>query len=183
MARPEWIEVGRIARPHGVHGEVRVVASSDNPERFLPGAVLHARPARRGLAAGRFSERRLLTVTDVRGEDNFPILAFREIGDRDLAESLRGYVLEVRASELPELEEGEYYPFDLIGLEVRDRQGAVVGRVTDALESPAHALLAVETSWGMQALVPFVTAAVPCVAIAEGFLVVAEGFLETPAEG
>ena len=40
MPRPEWIEVGRISRPHGVHGEVRVRLDSDNPERFMPGVTL-----------------------------------------------------------------------------------------------------------------------------------------------
>ena len=53
MPRPEWIEVGRISRPHGVHGEVRVSLSSDNPERFVPGAdaARAARAHRRGRTA------------------------------------------------------------------------------------------------------------------------------------
>ena len=53
-------------------------------------------------------------------------------------------MLEIRASELPELDEDEFYPFDLVGLEVRDGRGAVVGRVADVVESPAHAIC---SSW------------------------------------
>ncbi len=181
MTRPEWIEVGRISRPHGVHGEVRVVPSSDNPDRFLPGSVLHARPARGGLAGGRVQQHIELTVVSVRGEENYPILAFREIVDRDAAENFRGFVLEIHSSELPELEEDEYYPFDLVGLAVRDGRGVVVGRVVDVLESPAHPLLAVQTGGGAESLVPFVAAAVPEVVLSEGYLVIADGFLEVEA--
>jgi len=170
--------VGRISRPHGVHGEVRVVPSSDNPDRFLPGSVLHARPARGGLVGGRVQQHVELTVVSIRGEESYPILAFREIADRDAAENFRGFVLEIRSSELPELEEDEYYPFDLVGLAVRDRQGAVVGQVVDVLESPAHPLLAVQTGGGVESLVPFVAAAVPEVVLSEGYLVIGDGFLE-----
>jgi len=172
MPRPEWIEVGRISRPHGVHGEVRVSLSSDNPERFLPGAQLHARPGRTGLAGSRLLAQVPLTIESVRGDEAFPIVCFREIEDRGRAEALGGYVLEVRSDELPELEEDEFYPFDLIGLEVRDSSGSVMGRVNDALDSPAHAILVVSLPAGGEALVPFVRAAVPVVAMEAGYLVV-----------
>ncbi len=101
MARPEWIEVGRVSRAHGVHGEVRVRPDSDNPERFAPGSVLHARPARAGVAGPRRPEQVRLTIEEVRGGDDFPIVAFREVGDREAAEGLRGYLLEVRSADLP----------------------------------------------------------------------------------
>jgi 16S rRNA processing protein RimM len=172
MPRPEWIEVGRVSRPHGLHGEVRVALSSDNPERFVPGATLHARPGRSGVARLRLLEQQRLTIESVRGDEAFPIVGFREIPDRDKAEAFCGYVLEIRASELPQLEEDEFYPFDLIGLGVRDSSGAVLGRVADVLDSPAHAILIVSLDTGGEALVPFVQAAVPVVAVEAGYLVI-----------
>ncbi|MBN1628907.1 MAG: ribosome maturation factor RimM [Thermoleophilia bacterium] len=177
MARPEWIEVGRITRPHGVHGEVRITPDSDNPERFAPGSVVHARPRQVGIAGSRLQEQVCLTVESVRGDGDFPIVAFREIEDRDAAEALHGYVLEVRSSELPELEEDEFYPFDLIGLEARDGQGAVVGRVSDVIESPAHPIVVIALASGGEAMVPFVQVAVPAVDIAEGYLTIESGFV------
>jgi 16S rRNA processing protein RimM len=178
MSRPEWIEVGRIARAHGVHGEVRITPDSDNPERFVPGSVLHARPQRLGMAAPWSQERVWLTVVSRRGGDDFPILGFREVLDRDRAETLRGYVLEVRSGELPELIEDEFYPFDLEGLQVRDPSGAVIGRVAEVIESPAHAILVVSLASGAERMVPFVLAAVPAVVVAEGYLVVERRFLD-----
>ena len=189
MSRPEWIEVGRVSRPHGVHGEVRIVPSTDNPERFTAGAVLHARPGRLGAAGPRLHEQVRLTISTVRGDDGFPILGFDEVLGRDAAEALRGHVLEVRSSQLPELDEDEFYPFDLIGLEARSEDGVVVGRVTDVVDSPAHALLlitggcdsveaAAQGAAMTEDLIPFVKVAVPVVALAEGYLVVAPGFLQ-----
>jgi 16S rRNA processing protein RimM len=113
-----------------------------------------------------------LTIETVRGDEDFPIVAFREISDRDQAEALRGYVLEILSSQLPELDEDEFYPFDLIGLEARDLSGSVLGKVTDAVESPAHAILIVSLDTGREALAPFVKAAVPRVEVAAGYLVV-----------
>jgi 16S rRNA processing protein RimM len=186
VTRPEWIEVGRVSRAHGVHGEVRVRPSSDNPDRFLPGSVLHCRPDRIGVAGPRLQEQVRLTVDSLRGGDGFPIVAFQGVPDRTAAEALRGHILEIPASELPELDEEEYYPFDLIGLVVRDQTGMGRGTVVDAVESPAHALLVIKVEGagdrggqpGGEILVPFVYEAVPVVELAEGYLVVADSYLE-----
>jgi 16S rRNA processing protein RimM len=172
MPRPEWIEVGRISRPHGVHGEVRVALDSDNPERFLPGAELHARPGRVGVAGTRLREQVVLTIDSVRGDDGFPIVAFEEISSRDKAEAFAGYILEVPVDDLPELDDDEFYHFDLIGLEARDPAGSVLGRVADVLDSAAHAILVVKLAAGGEALVPFVAIAVPTVALDEGYLAI-----------
>ncbi|NLV71218.1 MAG: ribosome maturation factor RimM [Actinobacteria bacterium] len=176
MPRPDWIEVGRISRPHGVRGEVRVILDTDNPERFTPGSVFRGRPARPGLVG---SEAQVwLTVRTVRGDEGFPIVAFNEFDDRDKAEGLRGYLLEVKSSQLPELEDDEYYPFDLMDLEVRDPEGNVTGRVSDLVDSPAHAILVVSCASGVERMVPFVLEAVPTVAVGEGYLVIEPRFLE-----
>jgi len=189
MSRPEWIEVGRVSRPHGVCGEVRIVPNTDNPERFTPESVLYARPGRLGVAGPRLREQMRLTISAVRGAEGFPIVRFAEVKDRDAAEALRGYVLEIRSSQLPELGEDEFYPFDLVGLDVRDESGVLLGRVSDVVDSPAHALLLVrngsdsaEDAAGgpssTEELVPFVRAAVPVIDLAEGYLVLAPGFLQ-----
>ena len=154
-----------------------MLPSSDNPERFAPASVLYARPERPGIAGPRLRKQVPLTIETVRGDGGFPIVAFRDVADRDAAEALRGHVLEIRSSQLPELDEDEYYPFDLIGLEARDPEGVVVGRVTDVIESPAHALLVISPGSGPETMIPFVLVAVPTVGVAEGFVVINPSFL------
>lgn len=174
-----------MSRAHGVHGEVRVVPSSDNPDRFAPGSVLYGRPGRSGVVGQRAGEDMKLTVETCRGGDAFPVVSFRGIHDRTAAEALRGYVLFIGGDQLPELEDDEYYPFDLVGLTVRGLTGSPRGVVVDAVESPAHALLVVrlaaEGSPAAQAprevLVPFVREAVPTVDVAQGYVVIDDAFL------
>jgi 16S rRNA processing protein RimM len=178
MTRPEWIEVGRVSRPHGVHGEVRIRPDSDNPERFAEGSCLHARPWRASMAGSCPGERLQVTIDTVRGDPDFPIVAFRGIVTREAAEGLRGHVLEVPATELPPLSEDEFYPFELTGLVAKDRAGVVLGRVVEVIESPAHGLLAIRLVSGQELLVPFVSAAISAVLVEEGYLVVESGFLE-----
>jgi len=167
--RPDWIEVGRVSRAHGIQGEVRVVPSTDNPERFAPGSRLHARlPG---------DERRPLEVTQVRGDAALPIVAFRDVASRNEAEALRGAVLEVPGADLPELAEGEYYPFQLEGLEVRDPDGAPIGRVVELVDAPANDILVVRLEDGRELLLPFVEEAIPTVDLAGGYVTVAASFL------
>jgi len=166
-----------------------VLSSTDNPDRFAPGSVLYSRPERPGVVGSLRDERVPLIVENIRGDDDFPIVAFREVTDRNEAEALRGSVLEVSGDDLPGLDEDEYYPFDLIGLAVKDETGVVRGRVIDTVETPAHALLAIEpvanssqepvesNEKRREVLVPFVMEAVPSVCLAEGYLVVSSEVL------
>ncbi len=176
MPRPDWVEVGRIARPHGVRGEVRVSPDTDNPERFSPGSRLLARSQRDASLP-----RRELEIEYVRGDESFPIIAFHELQDRDEAELVKGWVLEVPADELPALEEGEFYPWELEGLAVFTEGGRRVGEVLELMESPANDVLRIRLEAGSELLVPFVMEVVPEVLLEEGRLVLSEAVL--PEEG
>jgi 16S rRNA processing protein RimM len=161
-----------------VHGEVRVMPSSDDPERFSVGSSLYARPTTRSNAGARaIGERVLLCITSSRGDVGLPIVAFAGVTDRDEAEALRGHVLEIPSAELAQLEDGEFYYFDLEGLDVRTRSGDVVGTVAEVLESPANVVLVVALTAGGTTLLPFVEEVVPDLDIGGGFVVVDERYL------
>ncbi len=202
MPRPDWVEVGRVQRAHGIQGEVRVASSTDNPDRFVPGEIVHARDARPGVIRARRAEavspddgdRWPLEIEDARGTDENPIIAFFGIDTREQAEGLRGFVLEVPGAQLPDLEDGEYYLCDLEGLEVRVASGGAagpdsagpkvgvglrrVGIVAEAIEGVTHDILALRLEADNRVvLVPFIEEAVPEVEMAAGYLVVASAFL------
>lgn len=131
MADSNWIEIGRIVAPQGVRGEVRVYPSSDFPERFLePGARWIKHPQRPdpepvALVKGRSMDGKGLYVVKLDGID-----------DRTQAEALRGCALLVPAEERPNLEEGEFYAADLMGLRViLQDSGVEIGLVTDLYEA------------------------------------------------
>ena len=100
--------VGRIARAHGIRGQVIVNPDTDFPrERFLPGAELFTRTA-----DGRIEP---LTITTVRFQQERPVIGIRGVDDMTAAQRLAGSELRVPVDQLARLPEGMFYRHDLIG--------------------------------------------------------------------
>ena len=126
--------VGRIARAHGIRGQVIVNPETDFPdERFQPGAEL-------------FIERgggvEPLTADDGRGFiSGRPVIGIAGVETMNDAEALAGLELRVPVDRLAPLPAGTFYRHDLIGCRVETATGAAVGIVTrrrrDAGRQPA----------------------------------------------
>jgi 16S rRNA processing protein RimM len=160
--------IGRVARAHGLRGEVAVQVRTDEPERrFADGAVFSTDRGRLTIISTRWSGPRLL-------------VRFDEVADRESAERLRGVELlvEVSDDETPD-DPDEFYDHQLVGLRALDVAGGEVGRVDAVLHLPAHDVLVVERD-GREALVPFVAEYVPAVDVVAGSLTISDhsGLLE-----
>jgi 16S rRNA processing protein RimM len=111
------IVVGRIIRPHHNRGQVLIAAETDFPEdRFRAGSTV-------------WRQTGPLVVTECRMHDGKPIVGFEGFDSITAAETLRGCELRVAASELPQLEAGQYWHHDLVGCQVVTTAGDVVGDV------------------------------------------------------
>jgi 16S rRNA processing protein RimM len=150
--------VGRVLKAHGIRGEVIVASESDNPQRFARGAVL-ATP-----------DGSTLVVRTIQPHSGALLVAFEGVDDRAAAEQLRGIVLSIDPAERRALGSDEYWPDDLIGLQVRDPEGSPLGEIVDVIIG-AQDRLVVKTLSGTVD-VPFVQALVPIVDIEEGFVTV-----------
>ncbi|EAQ30450.1 16S rRNA processing protein [Erythrobacter sp. NAP1] len=116
QAAPGLVELAAITGAHGVAGEVRLK---------LLGEGLDALRQHKSFNGG------ALTLKKVRSDNKGGAIArFAEVQGRGEAERLRGTVLTVQREALPELEEGEYYHADLIGLAVETDAGNAIGKVT-----------------------------------------------------
>lgn len=157
------LAVGRIARAHGIAGEVAVEVRTDDPDRrFAAGATLDTDPPERGP----------LTVRTTRWHAGRLLVRFAEVDDRTAAEGLRGTLLVAdSASAAPTGDPEEFWDHDLVGLVAVDGAGAVVGTVSDVLHPPGGPVLVVARGEGRESLVPFVAALVPEVDLAAGRLV------------
>ncbi|HNM83739.1 MAG TPA: ribosome maturation factor RimM [Mycobacterium sp.] len=157
--------VGRVAKAHGVTGELVVDVRTDDPEaRFAAGNTLRGR-------ASRGSSERTFTVESVRPHGGRLLVRLAGISDRDSADALRGTLFVVDSADLPPITEpDEYYDHQLEGLRVRTVGGADVGTVAEVLHTAAGELLSVTTPDGAEVLVPFVTAIVPTVSLSDGVL-------------
>jgi 16S rRNA processing protein RimM len=169
------VVVGRIGRPHGVHGEVSVELRTDEPDRrFADGAVLGTRTPSGGAPVGPHRPS-TLSVGTTRWHQSRLLVRFEEVHDRTAAEHLRGLLLvtEVDPAEVPDDPE-EFYDHQLVGLAVSTTDGRPVGEVTEVVHGGGQDLLAVRTAEGGEVLVPFVSQLVPVVDVAAGRLEVAD---------
>jgi 16S rRNA processing protein RimM len=166
--------VGRVAKSHGVTGELVVDVRTDDPElRFAPGAVLRAK------ASGH--EERNYVVTAVRPHGNRLLLRLEGVADRDAADSLRGSLFVIDSEDLPPIDESDtYYDHQLEGLLVRTTDGRDIGTVAEVLHTAGGELLAVDRADAGELLVPFVTAIVTSVSLDTGIVEIdpPEGLLE-----
>jgi 16S rRNA processing protein RimM len=141
--------VGRIARAHGIRGQVIVNADTDFPgERFRPGAGLFMKRAN-----GRVES---ITLTTVRFHRDRPVVGIDGVDDMNAASALAGAELRVPVASLTALPQGTFYRHDLIGCVVETENGARVGVVADVEGTLGGSRLVIGTERG-EVLVPLAT--------------------------
>lgn len=146
--------VGRLGRPHGLRGHVKVYPTGPTLAALAPPISIHLRGA---------EGQRTTRVLELSGAGRQLVVLTAEAADRAAAAELTGQELLISRGELPALDRpDEYYVADLIGAEV-EVEGERVGRLADILERPANDVLAVEVTDGRSVLVPFVSEAVRAV--------------------
>jgi 16S rRNA processing protein RimM len=166
--------VGRVAKAHGITGEVVVEIRTDDPDtRFAPGTTLRAKPSRGG-------RERDYVVESAREHSGRLLVRLDGVSDRNAAESLKGTLFVVDTADLPPIEEpDEFYDHQLEGLHVRTTAGTQVGTVAEVLHTAAGELLSVRTD-EREVLVPFVSAIVTSVSLADQIIEIdpPDGLLE-----
>ena len=146
------VQVGKVGKPHGLDGAFVVEAASDDPERFAAGATL--------LVGGESAR-----VVESKRAGGRPVIRV----DRDVD---RGAPIEIERSDLPQPDEGEYYAFQLVGLEVEEAGGRSLGRVEEVSSGPANDVLELDTGLAL----PLVDACVQEVDLERGRILVKPGF-------
>jgi 16S rRNA processing protein RimM len=139
--------VGRIARAHGIRGQVIVNAETDFPEeRFRPGAELFIE--RNGAVQA-------LTLTTVRFHRDRPVVGIAGVETMTDAEALAGSELRVPIDRLAALPGGMFYRHDLIGCRVETPAGDVIGTVESVEGTLSGSRLVVAAPRG-EVLIPLV---------------------------
>jgi 16S rRNA processing protein RimM len=149
------VAVGRVGKPHGLDGAFFVEGASDDPRWFDVGSRLFA------------GGEELAVVVARRGSQGRPVIRLERPVER-------GAVLEVPREALPPPGEGEYYRFQLVGLEVLEEGGRPLGKVADVQPGVANDVLALEGGL----LLPLVEACVRDIDLEGGRILVAPGFSE-----
>ncbi|MEN8162501.1 MAG: ribosome maturation factor RimM [Acidobacteriota bacterium] len=121
-AATQWLIVGRVGKPHGVHGGVLVEIITDFPERMVAGLEVGLGPEE--------GPERTIAVHGVRYHRGRWLIDWVGIRSRDEIESWRGLFIFLPEQSLDQLPDGYYYEHHLVGLECRSPDGKVLGTIT-----------------------------------------------------
>ena len=169
-ARAEYLRVGLIVRPHGVHGAIKMQPLSDIQERFrmLDDAYLE----QNGVYVP-------VKVSDVGVGEGSIYASLSCCTSREEAEKLRGTYLCVDRAHAVKLPEGMYFISDLIGCAVSDSAGRPLGLLTDVLETGANDVYVIEGE--KKLLIPALKKLLLSVDTVAGSIVLDEAVLEEVA--
>lgn len=143
----ELVTIGRCLKPHGIRGEIKVAVITDFPERFeqMETVFLHRRKnpvIEMRLERCRFHKKAVL-------------LQLEGVTTVEQAEEWRDYQVAAHPDELVDLEEDEYWHFELEGLDVVDPEGQPLGRLREVVFNPGNDIYVVENE-GRELLIPAV---------------------------
>ena len=129
-SEPRFLVIGKVIGAHGIGGELKAQVISEDPHRFGRMEQIYI-----GLDE---HEPEPITLERFRLHKGHALLKLVGIDDRDTAASFRGYLLHVPFKDAIPLEEGEYYEFQILDLEVWTVSGEDLGKVVEIIETGAN---------------------------------------------
>ena len=154
------IVIGKIVAPHGVRGDIRILPLTEKPEQFLDLDYLLLQDGRK------------LTIKHARFHKRMVLVTTEEIKSMNEAELLRDQEVLIKAEDLPELEEGQFYVADLIGLPVFDTEGKQIGTFKDSLSTGSNDVYVIAVPGEKDILLPASKICVKEINLAEKRIVV-----------
>jgi len=159
---PHDVLLAVVTAAAGLKGEVKAKLFTAAPDALPRYGVLHTKDGRK------------LKITAFRpAKEGEAVIAFEGVRDRNAAEALKGTELFVDRAALPDTDEDEFYHADLIGLEVQDSEGRVLGKVSALHNFGASDVLEFVRADGDSVHLAFTKETAPVINVADGFIVVA----------
>ena len=139
------LRVGVITSPHGIHGEVKIFPTTDDPQRFkkLKKVIIDTH-----------KEQKEMEIGGIKFFKNLVIATLSGIEDRTQAEKYRSADILIEREDALPLGEDEYYICDILGFTVTNDDGTVLGTLEDVLTSCANDVYVVKRENGKEILIP-----------------------------
>ncbi len=159
---PKYLIIGRVLKPWGVHGEMKIAILTEFPERFAS-----LRQVLLGEDAKSFSvdSARLL------GGGTAALLKFKGIDSPEDAEPLRDLLVQVPVEDAVKLPKGKLYLYQLIGLRVTTTDGQALGEIAEVLDTGANDVYVVKDG-AREILIPAIEDVVKEIDLERGEVVV-----------
>lgn len=121
----DFITIGKIIATRGIKGKITIEVTTDFPERFAPSSQVYV-------------NQRPMLIENTEWYKERAVIKLDAINNVTEAKKVIGQLLEIDYDQLFPLPEGQYYHFEIIGLEVRTTEGELLGNVTDILTTPSN---------------------------------------------
>ncbi|MBO4496803.1 MAG: 16S rRNA processing protein RimM [Lachnospiraceae bacterium] len=139
------LRVGVITSPHGIHGEVKIFPTTDDPQRFKK---------LKKVIVDTHKEQKEMEIGGIKFFKNLVIATLSGIEDRTQAEKYRSADILIEREDALPLGEDEYYICDILGFTVTNDDGTVLGTLEDVLTSCANDVYVVKRENGKEILIP-----------------------------
>ena len=157
-SEPEFITIGRILSPWGIKGKLKVEVVTDFPQRFNPWSKVYV-------------NRQPMTIASTNWHKGKAIIKLNTIDSIEDAQRLQGRFIEIPYSQVYPLPEGQYYHFQLIGLEVWTTQGERLGTITEILTAESNDNYVVHGAKG-EILIPAIEDIVKSIDLNQGHVII-----------
>ena len=159
LSQPEYVAIGQILAPWGNKGKLKVeVATAFSQQRFVPSSKIYI-------------NRQPMTIDSTEWRNGKAIIKLSSIDSIEEAQKLRGQAIEIHHSQLQPLPEGQYYHFQLIGLEVETIQGELLGEITEILTTKSNDVYIVNGDRG-EILIPAIDDVVKSIDLNQGRIII-----------
>ena len=144
-----YFNVGKIVNTQGLQGEMRVLSVTDfAEERFKKGAVL-------ALFDDKDQFVMEVEIASHRKGKNFDIIKFKGLYHINDIEKYKGFSLKIAEENLTDLDEGEFYYYEIIGLDVYEND-QFIGQIKEILQPGANDVWVVKRKGKKDLLLPYI---------------------------
>ena len=171
LSELEFITIGRILSPYGTKGKLKVEVLTDFPQRFTPASKVYV-------------NRQPMLIESAQQHKGKTIIKLNTVNSVEAAERLQGQLIEIHHSQTYPLPDGQYYHFQLIGLEVWTTGGELLGKITEILTTASNDNYVVKGARG-EILIPAIEDVVKSVDPVKGRILIEpiEGLLSLNPNG
>ncbi|MGT2935540.1 ribosome maturation factor RimM [Streptococcus castoreus] len=149
----EYFNVGKIVNTQGLQGEMRVLSVSDfAEERFKKGSQLALFDEKERFVKD-------VVIVSHRKQKNFEIIKFKDMNHINTVEKYKGYRLKVSKDNQGDLQEGEFYYHQIIGMAVYEKDH-LIGHIKEILQPGANDVWVVKRNEKRDLLLPYIPSVV-----------------------
>jgi 16S rRNA processing protein RimM len=144
---PDLVLMGRVIAPYGVLGWLKIYPDTEMFDGLLDYKTWWV---------GKGDDWRELKLESAKTHNDVLVVKLQSIDDRDAAFSCKGKQIAVPRAALPKLDKEEYYWFDLIGLNVKNKLNIDFGKITDVFATGANDVIVAKSDTGQERLMPYI---------------------------